>query len=361
MAPVTQDTKFIDIFRTFFEGFNLGRLKTLVEFVQAMSSARSVNLVKVAAAMKRGVLPDSAYRRVQRFIHDIRLDPKLLAPFLLRLVGIKAPYTLIMDRTNWEFGKAKINFLMLSVLGNGWSIPVLWILLPKKGNSNEEERIELMNRFMSIFGQDVIYNLLADREFIGDTWIKYLIGLTIPFDIRIRANMLVESKGKLIRVSRLFRKALLNQPITIHHQVMMGTNLVYLQGQSIINSKTNRREWLITCTYCHPGMSIKRYADRWYIENMFRDMKSNGFQLECTHLTRLERLDTLMSILAIAYTWMIRIGMWVKKVRPRIFKKKKHGRPAKSIFRGGLDEFMHSIHSLNFRMMLKWMNFLSCT
>jgi hypothetical protein len=102
-----------------------------------MSSARSVNLVKVAAGMNSKSLQQSTYRKIQRFIHDIRLEPKLLAPFLLRLVGISAPYTLIMDRTNWEFGKAKINFLMLSVLGNGWSIPVLWILLPKKGNSNE--------------------------------------------------------------------------------------------------------------------------------------------------------------------------------------------------------------------------------
>jgi hypothetical protein len=101
-------------------------------------------------------------------IHDIRLEPHLLAPFILRLAGIRAPYTLILDRTNEEFGKAKINFLMLSVLGNGWSIPILWLLLPKKGNSNEEERIELMNRFIAIFGKGVIYDLLADREFIGD-------------------------------------------------------------------------------------------------------------------------------------------------------------------------------------------------
>jgi hypothetical protein len=361
MAPITQDTKFIDIFRTFFVGFNFARLKTLAELVQAISSVRSVNLVKVAAGMHSKSLPDSSYRRIQRFIHDIRLDPKLLAPYLLRLAGIKAPYTLIMDRTNWEFGKAKINFLMLSVLGNGWSIPILWMLLPKKGNSNEEERIELMNRFIHIFGKGVIYNLLADREFIGDTWMGYLIEALIPFDIRIRANMNVLFKGRMIRVSRLFRNSNPDRPVTIFHQVMIGTNQVYLQGQWIINSKTNRKEWLIICTYCQPGMSIKRYAERWYIENMFKDMKSNGFQLECTHLTRIERLDTLMSILAIAYTWMIRIGMWVKKVRPRIFKKKKHGRPAKSIFRGGLDEFMHSIHTLNFNLMRKWMKFLSCT
>ncbi len=101
MAPITQDAKFIAILRTFFVGFNFALLKTLAELIQAMSSARSVNLVKVAAGMKSKMLPESNYRRIQKFIHDIRLDPKLLAPFLLRLAGIKAPYTLIMDRTNW--------------------------------------------------------------------------------------------------------------------------------------------------------------------------------------------------------------------------------------------------------------------
>jgi len=266
-----------------------------------------------------------------------------------------------MDRTNWEFGKAKINFLVLSAVSNGWCIPLLWSILPKAGNSNEDERIQLMDRFLSRFGEGVIYNLLADREFIGDRWIRYLIDHAIPFDIRIRSNMNVVNKGRIMRVSHLFRKGCMDKPMTIHHQVTLGTNQVYLQGQSIINTKTNRKEWLIVCTYCNPGRSIKRYGERWYIENMFKDMKSNGFQLECTHITKPERLDTLMGILAIAYTWMIRIGMWVKKVRPNVFYRKKHGRPAKSIFRAGIEEFMHTVHTMNFTLIRKWLKILSCT
>jgi len=185
MAAKAQSIAFIDIFRTFFVRLNLARIKTLASLIRALSAARSVNLVKVAASMDSGKPPESNYRKAQRFIHEIRLLPQMLAPFLLQLAGIKGPNTLILDRTNWEFGKAKINFLMLSVLGQGWSIPILWMLLPKKGNSNEEERIELLNRFLSLFGQGVIHNLLADREFIGDKWIAFLITHEIPFDIRI--------------------------------------------------------------------------------------------------------------------------------------------------------------------------------
>ena len=136
---------------------------------------------------------------------------------------------------------------------------------------------------------------------------------------------------------------------------------MYLQGSRIINSKTNKPEYLIIGTYCEPTESTIRYGERWYIENMFKDMKSNGFQLECTHITKLDRLNTLMGILSIAYVWMIKIGTWVRKMKPERFVKKKHGRPAKSIFRAGLDEFINAIFSFEHVRVYRYLNFLSCT
>ncbi|MDZ4709033.1 MAG: hypothetical protein SH818_11595 [Saprospiraceae bacterium] len=122
MATKAQSTEFIDIFRGFFRGFHGARIKTLLLLVQALASLGSINLVRLAAGLKTEVDPDSNYRRIQRFIHEIQFSSESLVPFLLKLVGITAPYTRILDRTNWQFGKAKINFLMLSVYGGGWSI-----------------------------------------------------------------------------------------------------------------------------------------------------------------------------------------------------------------------------------------------
>ncbi|MBK9742863.1 MAG: hypothetical protein IPO94_07805 [Saprospiraceae bacterium] len=39
--------------------------------------------------------------------------------------------TLLIDRTNWEFGKKKINILMISVLYEGYSVPLGWSLNKK--------------------------------------------------------------------------------------------------------------------------------------------------------------------------------------------------------------------------------------
>jgi hypothetical protein len=89
-----------------------------------------------------------------------------------------------------------------------------------------------------------------------------------------------------------------------------------------------------------------------------------GFNLARTKSLYLivQALAAVSSInLTIAYTWMIRIGKWVKKKTPKLFLKKKHKRPGKSIFRAGLEEFIHSIYTINTRRMTIWLKFLSCT
>lgn len=71
--------------------------------------------MKVANGLKTDACTPSNNHRIQHFIHEIRFDPDLLIPFLLLLTRISPPYSLIFDRKNWEYGKAKINFLMLSM------------------------------------------------------------------------------------------------------------------------------------------------------------------------------------------------------------------------------------------------------
>ena len=44
---------------------------------------------------------------------------------------------------------------------------MLWSFLPKQGNPNTAERIELLERFIGIFGLTKIAYLVADRGFVG--------------------------------------------------------------------------------------------------------------------------------------------------------------------------------------------------
>ena len=47
-------------------------------------------------------------------------------------------------------------------------------MMDKRGNSNTQDRIDLLNRFKRIAGEDSIAHLMADREFVGNEWLGYL-------------------------------------------------------------------------------------------------------------------------------------------------------------------------------------------
>lgn len=68
---------------------------------------------------------------------------------------------------------------------------------------------------------------------------------------------------------------------------------------------------------------------------MFGCLKSRGFEFEETHLSRGERVETLLLLLGLALCFALKSGEIETRKRP--IKKKKCGRRLKSVFRVGLD------------------------
>ena len=54
--------------------------------------------------------------------------------------------------------------------------------------------------------------------------------------------------------------------------------------------------------------AIREYKKRFIIEEMFRDLKSNGFDMEGTWTEDIMYFKNLYLCLSIAYTWMIILG-----------------------------------------------------
>lgn len=105
-----------------------------------------------------------------------------------------------MDRTNWKLGERNINILMLGIAYKNVAFPLMFRMLDKRGNSNTQERIALINDFISWFGVEHIVCLLADREFVGAQWMDFLNRKGIRYHIRSRNNFQctrLENKRKL--------------------------------------------------------------------------------------------------------------------------------------------------------------------
>ncbi|MDP0563039.1 MAG: hypothetical protein QS721_12235 [Candidatus Endonucleobacter sp. (ex Gigantidas childressi)] len=69
---------------------------------------------------------------------------------------------------------------------------------------------------------------------------------------------------------------------------------------------------------------------------MFGNLRSRGFDLESTHMTNIDRMDKLMGLLTIAVVWCLLVGHWCYGNANQL-PLNKHYRPAKSLFRLGLD------------------------
>ena len=80
------------------------------------------------------------------------------------------------------------------------------------------------------------------------------------------------------------------------------------------------------------------------IEVLFAALKSRGFNFEETHLIDHERIKKLVALLALAFTWAHLVGLWLAQVNP--LEIKKHGRPARSLFRSGLDQLQYVLLNL---------------
>lgn len=179
-----------DKLKELFEETHLSRIKFIVNFIEALITKRTVNLSALALCFCQKAKLESAYRRLQRFFEKVYFDDQVLAKVLAGMLG-NQKHVLIMDRTNWKFGQQNINFLVLSVAYQGVAIPLFWVIIrDKRGNSDTEERIFLMRRYLKAFGSDRIEYFLADREFIGHDWLSFLIENDIGFYIRVRNNSL---------------------------------------------------------------------------------------------------------------------------------------------------------------------------
>ncbi len=55
-------------------------------------------------------------------------------------------------------------------------------------------------------------------------------------------------------------------------------------------------------------MTLQAYAHRMWIEEMFGDLKSHGFDLECTMLRQANKLSRLTLAVALLYVWSLSIG-----------------------------------------------------
>jgi hypothetical protein len=338
--------------------WNKARIKFVTRFLLALYAVQTVNLSILATAFSGRAKEESNSKRLQRFLREFELPYAELAAFVVKLLGVEGPYTLALDRTNWKIGSVDINILMLSIVYRGVGFPVVWLVLPKAGNSDTIERETVIEIFIDLFGAQNIACLLGDREFVGKRWFRFLKRHRIKFQMRLKKDTLARNRqGRLVQAWRLFASTRVNQMLVIPEARQMWGMDLFLSGCYL-----GEGEWLILVSPEYSPEPAKEFKKRWGIETLFGALKSRGFNLEDTRLQDPERVSRLLALLAIAFTWAFVVGEWQAVVKD--LKLKKHGYPPKSIFRLGLNMLCRLVTNLEHLDLVGWqrvIKLLSCS
>lgn len=306
------------------------RITMMLEIIMSLIKVGNVQQQKIAQGTNIQAKTNSTVRRIQRFFEQQFLCPQSASKLIFNLFDWGASITLTMDRTNWKFGICDINILVISGIYKNYAIPLCWVFLPHQGNSQTDTRIAIIEMLLLIVPIKQIKFLLADREFIGTEWFQYLYAQGIPFCIRIKENMLVSDtrRGGKIKLKDLFCHLVLGQFRELQ-QPIGGIDV------RIFGTRTESGDLLILAISDDDDLydAFELYSLRWTIETMFKSFKTAGFNLESTHQHNLDRLYKMMILLAIAYTWSIKIGQIKNELQP--IKIKNHGRPTFNWFSYG--------------------------
>lgn len=305
---------------------NKARLKVLAGIILGIIKSRDVNLNTLASYQTSHAKHSSQHKKLYRFFLQWFIPwGDLIAFTLSRIPKPEEGYILSIDRTNWQFGTMHVNILTVGVVVGKAAIPLVWSTLPqttKRGNSNANQRIELMSKLLKYLPVEEIHFLAMDREFHGKKWLKWLNNQNLIWVLRIKKSTLISgTSASNLGVSRVQDR--------YQREEVWGLPL-YFGCKSILEGRDSHL--YVVSNKFTPREALKAYQKRWAIEVLFGHLKKKGFNLENTHLCQADKMDRLIAVLALAFLFTVGWGLIVKEITTLDATEKR-----KSIFRLALD------------------------
>jgi hypothetical protein len=291
----------------------LSQAKTLAILVSSAMRVERISLANIGRAMSGMV--KHQIKRCWRFCANDRIETADAMRGVLHRVLKKRKKKLLIS-FDWTDIKS-FQTLVASAVFKGRSIPICWASCNKhvydghRSRNAFEESLLLVLR--SMIPQQVRVILLADRGFGRTELARFCQKHGFSYVIRIQPKVHVKCAsyhGKLIDypVHKGICKLLRSVAYRSHHSV---TQNIVIRWVRDLPKKRDECWFLMTDLQAGPAQISKLYGQRMTIEELFRDHKNkrNGWSLRDTKITRPQRLDRLLLILAIAYLLLCGIGL----------------------------------------------------
>jgi len=301
----------------------LSQAKTLAELTSAALHAGRVSLAALGRLAAGPAAVKHRIKRVWRFCANDRVVVSDAMAGLVRRLARR--YAKLQRRGRRRRPKLLIAFdwtevrdfhtLMAAAVQPGRAVPLLWASYPEwvlhKSQNNLEEGLLRLLRDLVPGAVRVV--LLADRGFGRTELARTCQRLGFHYVIRITPDVWVEGAG--------YRGNLKDYPVRQGTQRLLAgvryrkedpvEQHVAIHWKPGLPAKRDEPWFLMTDLRRKVEALTTLYGKRMTVEELFRDGKSkrNGFALRHTKLTRAERFDRLLLILALAYWLLVGVGL----------------------------------------------------
>ena len=298
----------------------------LALLVGTMLDVRSANLMDLSASLPRdSERIDMRYQWISRLLGNELIDTdRVMAPFageaLQRAAAHGRRLILIIDQSKANDTQQAI---VVAVRVGGRSLPVAWRVKETEGAIGFAEQRAALETALTLLPIGAKVVLMGDRFYGSPDLIAWCRSKGWDWRLRLKADLLVFEDGGESTVAECFARheRMLTDVELTAKRVRTNIGMVHEDGHS--------EPWFIAMSDAPTTAKTFDYGLRWGIEAMFSDFKSRGFGLEDSQLQRVDRMDRLILVMALALYWAVSTGMWASQNAALPVEKKRKARVRK--------------------------------
>lgn len=304
------------------QGNPLRRFNTLISMVSGLIASQHVSLSKIADNQPGKIYSLSQVKKNERWLDNGLIDADtFFTPLVIKIIhGIilqEKELVFIIDGS--VVGKG-CQTLVLSILWKKKAIPVIWkTIQAPKGHFPESDHLLLLKLLEGILKPlpNVRCVMLGDGEYDGSQWIQQLQNMQFEYVLKTAKDTLLTNQDQ--EVFQPKKLAVGDSSCLYIPDCQLSSQV---KTHFVLWHERAFKEPVCLLTNQEIGqMAIGYYRKRFKIETLFKDFKSEGFNLHKSKMTDPERLNRLIMVCALAYLWLIGMGVtiytkksWLKRV-----------------------------------------------
>lgn len=294
------------------EGHQRRHLATLTLLISGIIGAQHCQLPKIVEHTPGGRAADeSVVMRFRRWLKHDHVDyNRWMLPVAQALVRMLArqPLVFVIDGSTVARGCMG---LMVSVLYRRRALPLAWIVVKaRKGHLSESLHCALLEQLKPLVPDASQVTILGDGEFDGTAWQAAIVEQGWQYVCRTASDILLRVQETTITMRDLPVKR--GTSVGISEAAVTAARYGPVGVIAVWEAAYEAPLYLVT-NHTDLDHAVMLYRRRAQIETFFSDQKSRGFRINRSHLSDPKRVARLMIATALAYLWVVYLGVLARR------------------------------------------------